>query len=133
MLISMPTGTSTILGAFQAIIFSPERLHCALEWQQRRSRCNSSMSCECAATTGNLMPLYFFNARINGELILDPEGQELRDADAAWETARSAILELLHGQVQAALLNSTMEVTDAHGDIVLEFPFSEALTPEGRA
>lgn len=91
------------------------------------------MSCECAATTGNLMPLYFFNARINGELILDPEGQELRDADAAWETARSAILELLHGQVQAALLNSTMEVTDAHGDIVLEFPFSEALTPEGRA
>jgi len=78
------------------------------------------------------MPVYFFNARINGELILDPEGQDLRDPDRAWEAARGAILELLHGEAQPALLNSTMEVTDAHGDIVLEFPFSEALTPNGR-
>lgn len=79
------------------------------------------------------MPLYFFNARINGDLILDPEGQELRDPDLAWEAARTAILALLHGDAQAGLLQSTMEVTDAHGDIVFEFPFSEALTPEGHA
>lgn len=79
------------------------------------------------------MPLYFFNARINGDLILDPEGQDLRDPDRAWEAARAAILDLLPGNARPALLNSTMEVTDAHGDIVLEFPFSEALTPEDRS
>lgn len=79
------------------------------------------------------MPLYFFNARINGELILDPEGQELSDADRAWEAAQAAILKLLHGDAQPALLNSTMEVSDAHGEIVFEFPLSEALHAEGRA
>ncbi len=76
------------------------------------------------------MPLYFFNARISGELILDPEGQELRDPERAWEAARAAILELLHGDAQPGLLNSTMEVTNDHGDVIFEFPFSEALIPE---
>jgi hypothetical protein len=74
------------------------------------------------------MPRYFFNTRIGDELIDDPEGEELRNADRAWEIARAMILELLKSEgADGALLNAVIEVTDDAGEIVLEFPFSEAL------
>jgi hypothetical protein len=74
------------------------------------------------------MPRYFFNTRIGDELISDPEGEELRDPDRAWEVARAMIRELLRTEaVEASLVNAILEVTDDAGEIVLEFPFSEAL------
>ena len=74
------------------------------------------------------MPRYFFNTRIGDELIDDPEGEELRNPDRAWEVARAMILELLKSEgADGALLNAVIEVTDDEGEIVLEFPFSEAL------
>ena len=74
------------------------------------------------------MPRYFFNTRIGDELIDDPEGEELRDHDRAWEIARAMIRELLKTEgVQDSLLNAVLEVTDDEGEIVLEFPFTEAL------
>jgi hypothetical protein len=74
------------------------------------------------------MPRYFFNTRIGDELILDPEGEELRDPDHAWEIARAMIRELLKTDVaEGDLLNATLEVTDDDGEIVLEFPFTEAI------
>ena len=73
------------------------------------------------------MPRYFFNTRIGDELILDPEGEELRDPDRAWEIARAMIRELLKTEGVGALLNAVLEVTDDTGEIVLEFPFSEAI------
>jgi hypothetical protein len=74
------------------------------------------------------MPRYFFNTRIGEELISDPEGEELRNADRAWEVARAMIRELLRTEgVERALLNAILEVTDDEGEIVLEFPFSEAI------
>lgn len=79
------------------------------------------------------MPKYFFNTRMAGDLLTDSEGRLLRDPDHVWETARAIIADLLRSQgAQPALLNATIEVTDAAGDIVLEFPFSEALldTPD---
>jgi hypothetical protein len=76
------------------------------------------------------MPRYFFNTRIGTELIRDLEGAELRDPDQAWEVARSMIQELLEEEGgQASLLTATLEVTDENGDVVLEFPFAEALMP----
>jgi hypothetical protein len=80
------------------------------------------------------MPKYFFNTRIGDEVIRDPEGSQLRDPDHAWETARAMIRELLRGQGgQRRLLTASLEVTDEQGDVVLEFPFSEALMaqPDG--
>jgi hypothetical protein len=62
------------------------------------------------------MPRYFFNTRIGDELISDPDGEILRDPDRAWEMARAMIRELLK-----------TEVTDDEGEIVLEFPFTEAI------
>ena len=74
------------------------------------------------------MPRYFFNARIANELIPDPEGEVLRNPDRAWEMARAMIRELLKTEgVDERLLNATIEVTDDEGEIVLEFPFTEAI------
>jgi hypothetical protein len=74
------------------------------------------------------MPRYFFNTHIGDELISDPEGEELRDLDRAWEVARAMIRELLKTEgVERGLLNATLEVTDDEGEVVLEFPFAEAM------
>ena len=74
------------------------------------------------------MPRYFFNTRIGDELIADPEGEELRDPDRAWEMARAMIRELLKIEgAEGGLLNAILEVTDDEGEIVLEFPFTEAI------
>jgi hypothetical protein len=73
------------------------------------------------------MPRYFFNARIGDELITDPEGEELRDPDRAWEVARAMVGELLETEDTEGLLGATLEVTDEQGEIVLEFAFAEAL------
>jgi hypothetical protein len=80
------------------------------------------------------MPRYFFNTRIGDDVIFDPDGVELRDPDHAWEMARTMIQEILRDQrEQINLLAASLEVTDERGEIVLEFPFSEALMapPEG--
>jgi hypothetical protein len=73
------------------------------------------------------MPRYFFNTRIGDELIVDPEGEELKNPDRAWEVARAMIHELLRTEEAQDLLRATIEVMDDEGEIVLEFPFSEAL------
>jgi hypothetical protein len=74
------------------------------------------------------MPRYFFNTRIGDDLIDDPEGDELRNLDRAWEVARAMIRELLKTEgAQPDLLNAVIEVTDDEGEVVLEFPFTEAL------
>jgi hypothetical protein len=74
------------------------------------------------------MPRYFFNTRIDESYVPDPDGVELRDPDQAWIVARVTITELLREEGQTRnLLSAVLEVTDAEGEIVLEFPFSEVL------
>ena len=74
------------------------------------------------------MPRYYFNTKIGNELILDPEGELLRDPDHAWEVARTTIRQILKSEgEQAGLLSASLEVTDEDGEVVLEFPFSEAI------
>jgi hypothetical protein len=74
------------------------------------------------------MPRYFFNTRIGTELMLDPEGEELRDPDHAWNVARTMIREILKTEGgPAGLVNAVLEVTDDDGEIVLEFRFAEAM------
>ncbi len=73
------------------------------------------------------MPRYFFNTRIGDELIVDPDGEDLGNPDRAWEVARTMILEVLKSEgAHPALLDAVIEVMDDDGEIVLEFPFSEA-------
>jgi hypothetical protein len=74
------------------------------------------------------MPRYFFNTRIGDELIVDPDGEELRDPDRAWEVARAMVLELIKSEgASQTLLSAVIEVVDDDDEIVLEFPFAEAI------
>lgn len=77
------------------------------------------------------MPRYFFNTRIGDDWVADPDGTDLPDADAAWETARDTILAALRaGRDQARLMTADLVVTDPEGETVLEFPFAEAVELE---
>jgi hypothetical protein len=77
------------------------------------------------------MPRYFFNTRIGDDTIPDVEGEELRDADHAWQVAKAMIVDLLQDQGDHPnLLTAALVVTDQKGEVVLEFPFSEALVAE---
>ena len=74
------------------------------------------------------MPRYFFNTRIGDELIVDPDGEELRNPDRAWEIARAMVKELVKSEgAEGPLLTAVIEVTDTAGEVVLEFPFAEAI------
>jgi hypothetical protein len=79
------------------------------------------------------MPRYFFNVSLEEHLLPDPEGQELPDPDAAWERARQIALDAMSvdagGPVNWHAYH--VEVKDAGGEIVLEFPFLEAVEITG--
>ena len=65
------------------------------------------------------MPRYFFNTRIGDDTIPDVEGEELRDADHAWEVAKAMIVELA-ARTRAThpnLLTAALVVTDQKGEV----------------
>ena len=79
------------------------------------------------------MPRYFFNVSLDDHVLPDPEGQDLRDPDAAWETARRIAADAMSvDEGRSANWRAChVEVKDADGEIVLEFPFREAAPDEG--
>ncbi len=80
------------------------------------------------------MPRYLFNVHIGEDILSDPEGQDLRDADQAWEVARAMAQNLMGTKFEHSVnwAASHIEVKDIAGEIVLEFPFLEAVqvTPQ---
>lgn len=75
------------------------------------------------------MPRYFFHTHIGEDVITDLNGAELRDPDHAWETAKATIqASLSDPKNQARLLGATLVVTGEAGNVVLEFPFAEAVS-----
>ncbi|GJD55235.1 DUF6894 family protein [Methylobacterium dankookense] len=77
------------------------------------------------------MPRYFFHTHIGDDVVVDPDGRELDDADAAWEAARVLALQLLQGaDSDPELLKAVLFVADEAAEIVLEFPLTEALVAE---
>ncbi|GJE39970.1 DUF6894 family protein [Methylobacterium persicinum] len=77
------------------------------------------------------MPRYFFHTHIGEDVIVDPDGRELANADEAWEAAKVLALQLLQGaDSDPDLLKAVLFVSDDAADLVLEFPLTEALTAE---
>jgi hypothetical protein len=78
---------------------------------------------------GEAVPLYFFNVQIGDDILSDPEGQQLRDPDQAWEVARAMAQNLMNTEFERPVnwSSSHIEVKDNEGETVLEFPFLEAL------
>lgn len=75
------------------------------------------------------MPRYFFHLRCEDTTVPDPTGADLRDPDHAWEAARSMARDLMSTQsgVGVNWLSCWFEVRDEANEIVLEYPFSEAV------
>ena len=68
------------------------------------------------------MPRYFFNTHVGGDVIDDDEGEELRDADHAWEVAKEMILELLEEEGNTPeLLKALIVVTDKYSHWAAHF------------
>ncbi|MCE4225860.1 hypothetical protein HCU64_19080 [Methylobacterium sp. C25] len=77
------------------------------------------------------MPRYFFHTHIDDDVIVDPDGRELADPDAAWAAARVLALQLLQGaDGDPALFQAVLFVTDDSENVVLEFPLTDALVTE---
>jgi hypothetical protein len=75
------------------------------------------------------MPRYYFNLYLEGTLLPDAEGQELRNADEAWEAARAAAVDLMQTGFQRPVnwFTCHFDVRDEADETVLEFPFAEAV------
>ncbi|KQP30599.1 hypothetical protein ASF49_13935 [Methylobacterium sp. Leaf104] len=74
------------------------------------------------------MQRYYFHTHIGDDVVVDPDGRDLPNADAAWDAARLLARQLLQGaDSDPQLLRAVLFVEDAAGEIVLEFPLTEAL------
>jgi hypothetical protein len=75
------------------------------------------------------MPRYFFNVHIGSDILSDPDGQDLRDPDQAWEVAKAMAQNLMQTDFERPInwSSSLIEVKDQSDGIVLEFPFLEAI------
>ncbi|WP_342165813.1 DUF6894 family protein [Methylobacterium sp. SD21] len=77
------------------------------------------------------MPRYFFHTHIGEDVIVDPEGRELDDPDAAYEAAKVLALQLLQGaDADPELLKAVLFVSDDAQELVMEFPLTESLAAE---
>jgi hypothetical protein len=81
-----------------------------------------------------VMPRYFFNVHIGDDALVDPDGQDLRDPDQAWEVAKAMAQNLMNTEFEQPVnwASSHIQVRDDLDEIVLEFPFLEAIqfTPQ---
>jgi hypothetical protein len=76
-----------------------------------------------------MMSRYLFNLCRDGVRFPDNEGQQLADADQAWEAAKAAALGLMNAEVDGTTVWSAchFEVTNEQNEVVFEFPFTEAV------
>ncbi len=81
------------------------------------------------AAWSQVMPRYFFHLCRDGRELSDHQGQTLRDPDQAWETANAVARDLMSGRPpeNAPWTSYYFQVTDEAGEVLLEFPFAEAL------
>jgi hypothetical protein len=75
------------------------------------------------------MPRYFFNVHIGEDALTDPEGQDLRDPDQAWNVAQAMAQNLMNTKFEKPInwALAHIEVKDDMDEIILELPFLEAL------
>jgi len=75
------------------------------------------------------MPRYYFNVHIGEDTLTDPEGQDLRNPDQAWNVAKAMAQNLMNTKFEQPInwAASYIEVKDDMDEVILELPFLEAL------
>jgi hypothetical protein len=75
---------------------------------------------------------YFFHLHESGGCIVDEEGLELADLDAARRAALTGARALIASEVLDGrlTLGTVMEVQDGRGETVMRLPFRDAVTVE---
>lgn len=78
------------------------------------------------------MPIYFFNIRRGDELVVDHDGSDLANEDAALDEALSSAREIIARKVLANDLidGEQFEIYNEAGERVLVVPFKSALRLE---
>jgi hypothetical protein len=78
------------------------------------------------------MSRYYFNVRSRDELLEDNEGQSFLSLEDARQHAIRSAREIMSERVAAGRQpnHRTFEITDEHGQLVLTFPFLDALGPD---
>ena len=83
------------------------------------------------------MPRFHLNVRNTPQLVVDDEGHDWPDADAALRNARRAAVELLVGAIRGenglSIADGQIEITDASGRLVSTVTFREMLADRHRA
>jgi uncharacterized protein DUF6894 len=82
-----------------------------------------------AASKEKRMPRYLFHLCRDGVRFPDSKGQQLDDADQAWEAAKATALGLMNAEANGTAVWSAshFEVTNEQNEVVFEFPFTEAV------
>jgi hypothetical protein len=81
------------------------------------------------------MPRFFFNMRVEGALVIDDDGTELPDLDAAVEDAKGGARDLIASQIRAnspSILENSFEINDDHGQLLRTVQFAEGLRKDFR-
>lgn len=76
------------------------------------------------------MPRYFLHVRDGVDNVLDPEGFDYPDLEAAWKSAVASARELLAADMMLGRidLRHWIDVEDEAGEVVLTLPFRDAFT-----
>jgi hypothetical protein len=75
------------------------------------------------------MPLFYLHRRIDGELYLDPEGEDFPDLAAAIVDAKQSVREYLSERLKRGepLNGDAFEIWSADDAMVAEIPFKDVL------
>jgi hypothetical protein len=79
------------------------------------------------------MPRLFFNIRIDGVLVIDDDGTDFPDLDAAVDEAKEAARDLIASHIRnndPSVLMNSFEITDEQGVVLRTVPFTEGLGQE---
>lgn len=78
------------------------------------------------------MPRFYFNIRTKGELVEDPEGQDLPNLEAVRENAVISAREIMSHCISKGERgdHGEFEITDSEGTVILTFPFADAIRDE---
>jgi hypothetical protein len=77
------------------------------------------------------MPLYFFHFHSNGNVAVDPEGQELPNLETAREEAIVGLREIAADRIRSGEpvgFSNRMEIANEAGELLLAVSFGDAIT-----